>query len=135
MASTASTLPIDFVAEETELYSTCTHANVEIYKWFSMFQVECNKDASKATVRFGKLCEDTEVPIEVAIEVKKYVKEQRRAIRTNPKGYTPQEGRQKIFWLLTMFIQHGVFADAGFGKVQLYATFVYCQTEEPKQLV
>ena len=124
--------PIDFLAEENELYDLCTGPNAAVYKWFDLIRVEFSSDETQktATVQFGKLAEDTTVPIALAKQIRTYVKTQKKAIRENPRGFTPEEGRQKIFWLLTMFVEHGIFADHGMGKFQTYTTFVYCQTRE-----
>jgi hypothetical protein len=126
MASQQS--PIDFQAEENELYDICTTANVAVYKWFDLIRVELG-DGPTATVYFGKSFEDDEVPKEVAKQIRSYVKEQKRAIRENPRGFSPEEGRRKIFWLLTMFLQHGILTK-NIGKIETYATFVYCQTKD-----
>ena len=120
----------EFQAEETELYDLCTSATVAVYKWFDLIKVELPEGSQTATVHFGKSFEDDQVPKEVAKEIRAYVKEQKRTIRENPRGFGPEEGRRKIFWLLTMFLQHGVFAGCGIGKIETYTTFVYCQTHE-----
>jgi hypothetical protein len=121
--------PIDFQAEETELYELCTTSNAAVYKWFDLIKVDLQEGSLKASVYFGKAFEDDEVPKEVAKQIRSYVKDQKRAIRENPRGFSPEEGRRKIFWLLTMFLQHGVFPRC-IGKIETYATFVYCQTKE-----
>jgi hypothetical protein len=126
----ANQVQVDFKAEENELYDICTASSVAIYKCFDMFRVEMGDEKqSLATVYFGKAYEDDEVPKEVAKQVRSYVKEQKKAIRENPRGYSPEEGRQKLFWLLTMCIQHGVLADY-IGRIQTYMTFVFDQTKE-----
>ena len=124
--------PIDFIGEENELYDTCSISNAAVYKWFDMIRVEFSSDESQktATVYFGKMLEDTVVPKDIAKQIRSYVKEQKKAIRENPRGFTAEEGRKKVFWLLTMFIEHGVFVDHGIGKLQTYASFIYCQTHE-----
>jgi len=125
---TSQQAPIDFQAEENELYDICTTANVAVYKWFDLIKVELG-EGPMATVHFGKSFEDDEVPKEVAKQIRTYVKEQKRAIRENPRGFSSEEGRRKIYWLLTMLLEHGVFPRC-IGKIQTYATFVYCQTRE-----
>ena len=122
-------VPIDFQAEENELYDICTTANVAVYKWFDLIKVDLPEGSPTATVHFGKSFEDDEVPKEVAKQIRTYVKEQKRTIRENPRGFSAEEGRQKIFWLLTMFLEHGIFPRC-IGKIETYATFVYCQTRE-----
>ena len=127
MASQQS--PIDFQAEETELYDICTTSNVAVYKWFDLIKVDLQEGSPTATVCFGQAFQDDQVSKEVAKQIRSYVKEQKRAIRENPRGFSPEEGRRKIFWLLTMFLQHGVFPKC-IGKIETYATFAYCQTRE-----
>jgi hypothetical protein len=94
--------------------------------------VEFSSDESQKTaaVYFGKMLEDTEVSKDIAKQIRSYVKEQKRAIRENPRGFTSEEGRKRVFWLLTMCIEQGVFADHGIGKLQTYTSFIYCQTHE-----
>jgi hypothetical protein len=122
--------PIDFAGEEQELYSICSAPVVALYKFFDMFRVELGDDSQKlATVYFGKSFEDDEVPKELAKQIRFYVKEQKRELRANPIGYDPQEGRKKVFWLMTMLLEHGLFSHV-IGKLQVYATFVYCQTKD-----
>jgi len=124
--------PVEFQAEENELYTICAPHNVAVYKWFDMIRIELSNDDSQklATVHFGKTYEDGEVPISIAKQIRSYVKEQKRQIRDNPRGYTSEEGRQRIFWLLTMFLEHGVFTGCGIGKIQTYTMFVFSQTRE-----
>jgi hypothetical protein len=122
--------PVDFRAEETELYDFCTVSNAAVYKFFDMIRVELGDEKQpNATVHFGKIYEDDEVPREIAKQIRSYVKEQKRAIRDNPRGFSPEEGRQKVFWILTMFLQHGIFPHV-IGKIQTYVVFVYSQTKE-----
>jgi len=122
-------LAIDFQAEENELYDLCTTANVAVYKWFDLIKVDLGEGSPTATVYFGQAFQDDQVSKEVAKQIRSYVKDQKRAIRENPRGFAPEEGRRKIFWLLTMFLQHGIFPRC-IGKIETYATFVYCQTRE-----
>jgi len=122
--------PVDFAAEEEELYSLCSGPVAAIYKFFDMFRVELGDESQKlATIHFGKSFHDDEVPKELAKQVRSYVKEQKRSLRENPIGYDPQEGRRKLFWLLTMLLEHGIFTHV-MGKIQTYATFIYCQTKD-----
>ena len=119
--------------EEQELYTICTRANVAIYKFFDLFQIQLPDDKSgsqMATVSFGKTMEDDEVPREVAKQLRHYIKEQKRAIRDNPRGYMAEEGRQKIFWVLTMLLQNGIFSPSYYNKVSTYAQFVFHESKE-----
>lgn len=123
----------DMTTEEQELYDICTRANVAIYKFFDLFTFELPDEKSgsqMATVRFGKTIEDDEVPRDVAKQLRHYIKEQKRAIRDNPRGYGAEEGRQKIFWVLTMLLQHGVFSPSYYNKVSTYAQFVFHESKE-----
>ena len=121
---------IDFTGEMNELYEACSGSVVAIYKFYDMIHVELGDDTSTfATVSFGKMFEDDEVSKEVAKQIRSYVKDQKRELRQNPLGYEAEEGRKKLFWLLTMFYQHGVFSHV-IGKLQVYLTFVFQQIEE-----
>ena len=122
--------PIDFKAEEAELYDNCSPSSVALYKFFDLIRVEFGDESQKmATVCFGETYEDNEVPKEVAKQIRSYVKEQKRAIRENPRGFVPEEGRQRVFWILTKFVEHGVFSFC-LGKIQHYMAFVFSQTKE-----
>ena len=128
--SSMSNQDIHFQGEESELYSICSPSNVAVYKCLDLIRVELPDDKGTfAKVMFGKSFEDDEVPKEVAKQIRSYVKEQKRAIRENPRGFSPEEGRQKLFWILTMFHQHGTFSFA-IGKIQTYFAFVFSQTKE-----
>jgi len=122
--------PLDIAAEEQELYSICSGPVVALYKFFDMVHVDLGDEHEQfATISFGKSFEDSEVPKELAKQIRTYVKEQKRELRANPFGYDPQTGRQKVFWLLTMFLEHGLF-NRVIGKLQTYMTFIYCQTQD-----
>jgi hypothetical protein len=124
--------PLDFRLEEETAYELFNRAAVAIYKFFDMFRVEISEDKSSqsATVWFGKSYEDDEVPVLVAKQVRAYVKDQKRAIRENPMGYDGAEGRRKIFWLLTMIQEHGIFSPSHQGKIMTYAQYVFHETKE-----
>ncbi len=122
---------IDFRAEETELYDICTRANAAIFKFFDMIRVEfSDEEQHTAIVRFGKSYEDDDVPVLIAKQIRSYVKDQKKAIRDNPIGFTAEEGRQKIFWIISMFIQHGVFSPSVQNKIMTYGSFVFHETKE-----
>lgn len=124
-------LPPDFAAEENEAYDALPRAAVAIYKFFDLFKVDMSDEkATTVTVNFGKAYVDEEVSRDVAKQIRSYVKEQKRAIRQAAHGYSAEEGRRRIFWLLTMLLQYGVFSDSGIGRIQTYAQFVFHETKE-----
>jgi hypothetical protein len=126
--------PLDFRLEEETAYETFNRAAAAVYKFFDMFRVELSDDKSSqhatATVHFGKSYEDDEVSLPIAKQVRAYVKEQKRAIRENPMGYDAAEGRRKVFWLLTMMQEHGIFSPSHQGKIMTYAQYVFHETKE-----
>jgi hypothetical protein len=124
-------LPPDFVAEENDFYDNLPRAAVAIYKFFDLFKVDMSDEkATTVEVAFGKAYMDEEVPRDVAKQIRNYVKEQKRKIRQEAQGYSAEEGRRKIYWLLTMLLQYGVFSDSGIGRIQSYAQFVFHETKE-----
>ena len=123
-----SAQPLDFCLEEETVYETFNRAAAAIYKFFDMVRVEIGDN--QATVHFGKSYEDDEVPIQVAKQVRTFVKEQKRKIRENPLGYDAAEGRRKLFWLLTMFQEHGIFSPSHQSKIMTYAQFVFHESKE-----
>lgn len=130
--------PVDFAAEEAALYELCNRGAVAVYKFFDLFTVklpETNDPAALATVRFGKTIEDDEVDRDVAKQLRTYVKEMKRTIQKNPKDFKSEEGRQKIFWFLTMLFQHGVFAANQQSKIMTYAQFVFHESKEEEESV
>jgi hypothetical protein len=129
MAS-SNTLPIDFRAEEAELYEICNRAAAAVYKFFCMFQVEIEEGATNGVVKFGKSYEDDEVPVAIAKQIKAYVREQKKEIKGNPKGYTAEEGRRKVFWLISMLLEHGIFCPSHQTKIMTYGSFVFHETKD-----
>jgi hypothetical protein len=125
-------LPLDFCLEEETAYETFNRAAAAVYKFFEMFRVELPDDKSVQTaiVHFGKSYEDDEVPLPIAKQVRTFVKEQKRAIRENPLGYEADMGRRKVFWLLTMMEEHGIFTPSQQSKIMFYAQFVFHETKE-----
>lgn len=126
-------LPVDIKSEETELYATCSRQSAAIYKFFTMIQVEFPEDKKMATIKFGKSFEDDEVDPVLAKQIRSYLKDQRKAVHANPKGYSITEGRQKIFWLITMFIEHGIFSASEQSKIMTYGSFVFHETREESE--
>jgi hypothetical protein len=124
-------MAVDFTAEENEMYDALPRAAVAVYKFFDLFKVDASDEkAALVTVSFGKAYVDDEVPRDIAKQVRSYVKDQKRAIRQSAHGFSAEEGRRKIYWLLTMLLQHGVFSDSGIGRIQTYAQFVFHETKE-----
>jgi hypothetical protein len=123
-------LPVDIKSEEAELYATCSRQAAAVYKFFTMIQVEFPEDKKTATIRFGKSYEDDEVDPVLAKQIRSYLKDQRKAVHANPKEYSAEEGRQKIFWLITMFIEHGIFSPSQQSKIMTYGSFVFHETRE-----
>jgi hypothetical protein len=124
--------PLDFCLEEETVYETFNRAAAAVYKFFEMFRVELSEDKSRplATVWFGKSYEDDEVPVAIAKQIRTFVKEQKRSIRENPLGYEAEVGRRKVFWLITMLEEHGVFSPSQQSKIMFYAQFVFHETKE-----
>ncbi len=124
--------PLDFRLEEETVYETFNRGAAALYKFFDMFRVELSEDkfAQSATVHFGKSYEDDEVSIPVAKQLRSYVKDQKRTIRENPMGYDVAEGRRKVFWLLTMMQEHGIFSPSHQSKIMFYAQYVFHETKE-----
>lgn len=121
----------DIRTEESILYDICTRQAAAIFKFFDMIRIELGDDkAQTATVRFGKSYEDEEVPVALAKQIRSYVKDQKREIRDNPRAYTAEEGRQKIFWIISMFLEHGIFSPSHQSKIMTYASFVFHETKE-----
>lgn len=123
-----STQPLDFCLEEETVYETFNRGAAAIYKFFEMVRVEIGDN--QATVHFGKSYEDDEVPIAVAKQVRAFVKEQKRKIRENPLGYDAAEGRRKVFWLLTIIQEHGIFSPSHQAKIMTYAQFTFHESKE-----
>jgi hypothetical protein len=126
-------LPVDIKSEESELYRTCSRQAAAIYKFFTMVQVEFPEDKKTAIVKFGKSYEDDEVDVVIAKQIRSYLKDQRKAVHANPKGYSVTQGRQKIFWLITMFIEHGIFSPSEQSKIMTYGSFVFHETKEEEE--
>lgn len=127
----AQPLPVDFQAEETELYDICTRSAAAVYKFFSMFHVEFDGEkATEASVKFGKSYEDDEVPVLIAKQIRSYTREQRKEIKANPRGLSPDECRKRVFWLITMLLEHGVFSPSEQNKIMTYGSFVFHETKE-----
>lgn len=122
---------VDFRSEEAGLYDVCTRSSAAVFKFFDMFRVEFGDEkATTATVCFGKSYEDDEVPVALAKQIRSYTREQKKTIRDNPRGFTGEEGRQKIFWLISMIIQHGVFSPSEQNRIMTYGSFVFHETKE-----
>ena len=124
-----STQPINISQEEADLYEACARGPAALFRFFDMFSFVLS-DAANATIHFGKSCEDEEVPKELAKQLRAFCKDQKRAIRENPRHYSVSEGRKKMFWLISLLLQHGIFSAKEQSKVTLFATFVHAETRE-----
>jgi hypothetical protein len=121
--------PLDFLGEEKELYSLFTELSGPVYKFFDLFSFEVT-DKPTGVVRFGQSYEDDEVPKEVVKQLRFYIKEQKKALRENPKGFTEKECHKKMFWCTTMLLEHNIFSSSHQSKVMMYSVFVYQQLKD-----
>lgn len=121
--------PLNFFQEEESMYETFNRAAAAFYKFFNLIYVEIG-DGDEATVSFGNSYEDDEVPVEVAKQIRSFVKAQMRKIRENPLGYDASEGRRKLFWLITIFEEYGIFSPAYQSKIMMYAQLVLNESKE-----
>ena len=121
-----------FIEEDEKLYAACSRANVALFRFFDMFLFDISDSSSSAmaTVRFGKSYEDDEVPKDVAKQLRSFIKEQKRMIRENPRCSNSKEGRKKMYSLITLLLQYGIFSPAHQGKIMTYAVFTYSETTE-----
>lgn len=124
---------IDIKSEEAELYKTCGRYVAAIYKFFTMIHVEFPEDQKTATIKFGKSYEDDEVDPDIAKQIRSYLKNQKKAIHANPKGYSASQGRQKIFWLITTFIEQGIFSPSEQAKIMTYGSYVFHESKEESE--
>lgn len=122
---------LDFIGEERDVWENCSTAAGATFKFFDQIRVEFGDDSSPyASVHFGKSYEDDCVEREIAKQVRAYVKEQKRWIRENAKGADPEELRKKVFWMITMLLEHGIFSPSHQSKIQIYAQFVWDSTKD-----
>jgi hypothetical protein len=124
-----STQPVNIAQEEADLYEACARGPAALFRFFDMFSFVLS-DAPMATVHFGKSCEDEEVPKELAKQLRAFCKDQKRAIRENPRDYSVSEGRKKMFWFVNLMIQHGIFLPREQSRIMLFATFIHAETRE-----
>ena len=123
---------VDILKEEQELSEVCPRPTLAIYTFFDMFSVKIVNDGP-CKVCFGESMYDDEVSKETALSVKAYIKEQKREIRADPKGYNPSKGRRRIFWLLSSFFKHDVFSPQQQSKIMLYGTYAYHESKEVEE--
>lgn len=121
---------VNFLDEERDYYSTFTRAAAAGYRFFNMFRVELGDGTPYSTVAFGKSYEDDEVERAVAKQLKLYIKEQKKLLRENPKGFSATEIQKKIFTVLSALIEHAVFCPSQQSKIMTYASFAYTETKE-----
>jgi hypothetical protein len=118
-----------FGEEEKDLYGTCSREAAVTFKFFELFSFEFREDSEVATMRFGRICEDTNVPTHLAKEFKKYCKEVRNLIRQTPKGLHQGQLRRKIFWMNTKLLEYGIFPTT-ITRIQNYLYFVWDETKD-----
>jgi hypothetical protein len=122
----------DFMAEEADLYGKMSRAAVAAWKFFSMFRVEIDEanPAAPATVFFGKDI-NNKVQITLAKQVQKYCKEMRRLIRSCPRGGSAAASilQRKIYWFMTMALEHGVFTTVQHRFIWSYVNIVWDEVE------
>lgn len=127
---TMSKRPVgDFIQEEKELYEVCSPSVVALYTFFDMFSFTFT-DSDYATISFGDSYEDDEVSKEVAKQCKAYIKEQKRTLREKSKSLSVSFLRNRLFWMISMILRHGVFSDKNQGKLLGYAGLVVRQIEQ-----
>lgn len=129
--SAAADMDFNILEEEKEAYEILSRGGVAIYEFFSKWQVVADTDDSEfATIKFGKSYCDLKVNKEVAKQIRIYIKSQKTEIRREGKDYNISKGKQKVFWLISKCIQHGIFNERELGKIQVYATLVFCECVE-----
>lgn len=124
-----STQALDIAQEESDLYGACARGPAALFRFFDMFSFVLT-DAATATIHFGKSYEDDEAPKELAKQLRAFCKDQKRAIRENPREYSVAEGRKKMFWMVNLLIQHGIFLPKDQSKIMMFATFIFAETKE-----
>jgi hypothetical protein len=119
----------DFGEEEKDLYANCSREAAVTFKFFELFSFQFPEYSDFATIRFGRICEDQNVPTQLAKEFKKYCKEVRNLIRENPKSLHQGLLRRKIFWMNTKLLEHGIFPTQ-ITRIQNYLYFVWDETKD-----
>jgi AAA+ ATPase superfamily predicted ATPase len=69
------------------------------------------EENQEATIRFGKRIEDSEVSKDVAIQLRRWLKEQKSWIRKEQKSASFGEIKRRMWWLGAKMIEHGIFQD------------------------
>ncbi len=122
----------DFIAEEADFYGKMSRAAAAAYKFFTLFRFEeisSGEDAA-TMVRFGKqTC--ALVPAPLAKQVQKYCKEMRRFIRSCPQTNSAAASilQRKIFWFMSMLLEHGVFTLPQYTFIKGYVRIVWEEIE------
>jgi hypothetical protein len=119
----------DFAAEEKELYEMCSREAAVTLKFFSLFKVETSKDSSLATVYFGDGCIDRDIELDIAKQIKSYIKSVKKMIIENPKGLHQGLLRRKMFWFVTKLLEHGVFGNQ-FARINNYLFYAWDETKD-----
>lgn len=125
----------DFIAEEQDVYGKMSRAAAAAWKFFSLFRFEDVPSDSDAPsqhtiVWFGKqTC--AKVPVPLAKQVQKYCKEVRRVIRSCPQTNSTAASilQRKVFWFMTMLLEHGVFTTPQYTFIKGYVRIVWDEIE------
>jgi hypothetical protein len=129
----------DFIAEEQDTYGKMSRAAAAAYKFFTLFRFEdissgdsdaTTSSTQSATIWFGKqTC--AKVPTPLAKQVQKYCKEMRRFIRSCPQTNSAAASilQRKVFWFMTMLLEHGVFTTPQYTFIKGYVRIVWEEIE------
>ena len=107
----------------------CSREAAVTFKFFSLFKVDTNKGTDTASVYFGEGCVDRNISVEVAKEIKSYVKSVKKMILDNPKGLHQAVLRRKMFWFVTKLLEHGVFGNQ-FARINNYLFYAWDETKD-----
>ncbi len=122
----------DFLAEEADVYGKMSRAAAAAWKFFSLFKFEAQDDetATHITVTFGKQI-SAKVPAPLAKQVQKYCKEARKCIRSCPQTNSAAASilQRKVFWFMTMLLEHGVFSVPHYTFIKGYVRLVWDEIE------
>ena len=125
----------DFIAEEQDTYGKMSRAAAAAYKFFTLFRFEDigggeDSQPTHVMVWFGKqTC--AKVPAPLAKQVQKYCKEMRRFIRSCPQTNSAAASilQRKVFWFMTMLLEHGVFTLPQYTFIKGYVRIVWEEIE------
>ena len=88
------------------------------YKFINSFRIEIEGDS--ATIYFGKSAEDDELDTEFAAELRTWLKDQKKWVRAEQKKVDLVICKRRMWFLVTKFIDEGIFSCAELGKVMYY---------------